>query len=228
MRYTAAALAVAGAPVPLGIGVPSSRWGWRVVHRAWLAVARRWMARPISTPQMLALQAAQGDPVRYTVALLTVLRAILVRRWWHRLTGDPVRLLMQLPPDLRQRVLRHLVTVPGSERDATQELTFFEQVQRAQRAAVHGTEVARGPSLAIAALTVRAVLGESWYWNPARWATSDGYAPFAVCWLEFVGLQHVSAQRRLELADAALVPHHKDPARALRAWQQQAYPTEVH
>jgi hypothetical protein len=144
-------------------------------------------------------------------------------------TGDPVRILMGLPDELRGQVLRSLVTVPGSTKDESRaDADIIETIRRQQRAAVYGDEAkGGGPSLAIAALTVRAAYGDTWYYNPQRWATSDGYAPFAVALVEFVGLQALDARRRLEVADGFALAHAKDPRAARRAFEMAAYPSEV-
>jgi hypothetical protein len=151
---------------------------------------------------MLALQAAQRDPVQYLLTLLPILRAVLPRRWWYRLVGDPVRMILRLPEPLIRKVLQALVTVP-----------------------VHGDTPDGGVSLAVAALSVRAAYGDAWYFNPQRWPTSDGYVPFAVALIEFAGIQALDVRRRLEVADgyalAHAKPHEKERMHRL------AYPQEV-
>lgn len=233
MRYAAAALQQAASPVVFSIGGASARRGFRRLSRWWVQRYRTWRARPISTEQMLALQAARRDPIRYVVTLAVTLRAILPHRWWYRLTGDPVALILRLgavAPSLQTKVLQAFVTVPGSDRDQTvMDEDETEALRRWQRRAVYGDEAARGPqpTLAIAALSVRCALGESWYYAPARWRTSDGYAPFAVTWLTFVGLQAIEARQQIALANGYAVANAKDPGRVLRQLEQMAYPQEV-
>jgi len=174
---------------------------------------------------MLALQAAQRDPVQYLLTLLPILRAVLPRRWWYRLVGDPVRMILGLPEPLIRKVLQALVTVPNTDRDVSQETDDVELIRRAQRAAVHGDTPDGGVSLAVAALSVRAAYGDAWYFNPRRWPTSDGYVPFAVALIEFAGIQALDVRRRLEVADgyalAHAKPHEKERMHRL------AYPQEV-
>ncbi len=221
MRYTAAALVAAERPVVIAIGRSSHR-----VSRWWIRRFRTWTARPVSCAQMLALQAARRDPLRYLLVLATVLRAVFPRRWWYRLTGDPVALLLALPDALRTKVLQALFTRPASDEDATLDEDPIEQIRRAQRELVHGKGSQKdGVTLAVAAATVRAAYGDTWYYSP-RWPTSDGYVPFAVVWVEYAGIQALQATQRLVIADGFAVAHAKDPMRARRSLESLAFPAE--
>lgn len=174
---------------------------------------------------MLALQAAGRDPVQYFVTFLPILRAALPMRWWYRLVGDPVALIFRLPEGLIRKVLQAMVTVPGSDRDVSAETDEIELIRRAQREQVHGTARDGGVSLAVAALSVRAVYGDAWYFNPQRWPTSDGYVPFARALVEFAGMQALDARRRLEIADGYALAHAK-PHEKQRVYDL-AFPQEV-
>lgn len=44
--------------------------------------------------------------------------------------------------------------------------------------------------------------GASWYFNPVRWRTVDGYAPWGVVWIAWRGMQAVSALERLSMIRA--------------------------
>lgn len=230
MRYTAAALNAATRPVTITIGRASDRRGWRRVSRWWVRHCRTWTAKPLSVPQMLTLQAVAGDPLGYFVALAGILRAVFPRRWWYRLVGDPVRLILSLPRDLVPLVLRALVTVPETDRDVSRETESpLEAIRRAQRMAVHGEAAmkASGATLAVAALSVRAAYGDGWYYAPDRWPTSDGYAPFAVALVEYAGVQTLDVRQRLAVADGFSLSHAKDPQRVRRHLETMAYPQEV-
>lgn len=179
---------------------------------------------------MLTLQAAGRDPLRYVLALAAILRAVFPRCWWYRVVGDPVRLLLSLPPDLLPVVLKALVTVPDSDRDVSRETDDpIEAIRRAQRMAVHGEAAmqAAGASLAIAALSVRAAYGDGWYYDPTRWPTSDGYAPFGVALVEYAGVQTLEVRQRLAVADGFSLSHAKDPTRVRKQLESLAYPQEV-
>jgi hypothetical protein len=183
---------------------------------------------------MLALQASYAaGPVAYVLTLARTLRAVFPVRWWYALTGDPVRIILRLgidAPDLQGLVLRTLVTVPGADRDESKESGDpYAAIRAAQRAQVYGEAGAGGPrlSLASAALSVRTCYGDAWYYNPERWPTSDGYAPFALCLVEYIGLQAMDARRRLEVADGFAIAHAKDPQRMRSQLERVAYPTDL-
>lgn len=179
---------------------------------------------------MLALQAASRDVRQYAAALAEVLYAVFPYTGPRRWLGHPVRIILTLPPELQRTVLQALVTVPGSGIDESRQADDpIERARQAQRSAVFGANAARGPapSLATAALTVRAAFGDSWYYNPQRWQTSDGYAPFALTWLEYVGLQALEARQRLTVADGYALANAKDGKAARQALQLAAYPTDL-
>lgn len=223
MRYTAKSLTRAERPVVFAIGRPGASWLSRWWHRRF----RTWVAKPISTPQMLALQGASAEPLAVLLETAKVLRAVLPRRWYHVVTGDPVAMTLRLPEALRARVLAALLSLPA---DDVKDDSPLEQMRRQQRAQVYGDGERGGlrPTLALAALTVRQAYGEGWYYNPARWGTSDGYAPFAVCWLEYVGLQALEARQRLIVADGTALASAKDGPRVRRQLLRLAYPGEAH
>jgi hypothetical protein len=228
VRYSAATCTRAARPITITIGRASTRRGWRVVSRWWIRHARTWHLAPLSVPQMMALQAVAGDPLAYVVTLVEALRTAVPRRWWHRVVGDPVRLLLQLPPDLVPVVLRAMVSAPSGDDVSTQPHDATEEIRRAQRMAVHGKDAPRGGiSLAMAALSVRAVYGDAWYYAPDRWPTTDGYVPFSVALVEYAGVQALDARRRLEIADGTGMAQAKDGARVRRQMEALAYPAEV-
>lgn len=222
MRYTAASMTLATRPVVISIGrVPRSR-----VRRWWHRVAHTWTARPVSTPQMLALQAAGADPVAYLTALATTLRNVFPWRARYWLCGDPLRRLLHLPDAVRGRVLSALLTIPEVPEPIDD--SPIAELRRQQRLAVYGDGKADGhaPSLATASLVVRSVYGDTWYYAPSRWLTSDGYAPFALTWVEYVGLQALDARQRLVVADGFAVAHAKDYKSARASLERAASPSD--
>ena len=226
MRYTAATLSAATRPVTITIGRVSDRRGWRRLSRWWVRTCRTWTAKPLSVPQMLTLQAAGKDPVQYLLALVPILRDVLPRRWWYRVIGDPVQHILSLPPDLLPLVLKELVSAQGTSRDVSQEEADpVAALMKAQRAAVYGEQATAGASLAVAALSVRAVYGDGWYYDPQRWPTSDGYAPFGLALVEYAGVQALDVRRRLEVADGYTLAHGKPAQR--QQMERLAYPSEV-
>lgn len=175
---------------------------------------------------MLALQACGTDAVATIIETAKVLRSVLPRRWFYRLTGDPVALLLRLPIDLRAKVLVALFSIPEEPVDQQDQL---ESVRRAQRAIVYGKGGITGPqpSLAIASLSCRTAFGEGWYYAPDRWPTADGYAPFGVVWLEYIGLQALEARERLVVADGTALASAKDAPRVRQQLLRLAFPGEI-
>lgn len=237
--YTARNLTLAARPVVITIGRasvrPGRRWAlWRALTAWAVRRLRTWHARPVSTPQMLALQAASGDAFTYLLELARVLRAVFPRRWYMRLTGDPVRLILALfadraTADVAQAVIAALLTAPGIARPDAAPATPLEQLRAEHRRILRGDAPARGGglSLAVASLVVRHAFGDGWYHNRARWGTSDGYAPFAVVLLEYIGLQTIDARARLVVADGFAMTQARDIRAARRPFEQLAYPVET-
>lgn len=236
--YTARNLTRAARPVVLTIGRASVRPGrlwapWRALTAWYVRRFRTWAACPLSTAQMLALHAVRHDIAAYRRELRVVLQAVFPRRWYQRVTGDPVRLILELFADigtreLGNRVVESLVTTTTPDAPAAP-LSPWEQLRAQQRREVYGDRGRKGGgvSLEVTALCTRAALGETWYWNPARWPTSDGYVPFSVCVLEYIGLQSLDARARLLMADGYALANARDPRAARRPFEQLAYPTET-
>ena len=57
-------------------------------------------------------------------------------------------------------------------------------------------------SLGLACRQAEAFWGASWYWNPARWGTRDGYVPFPVLWDAWRAMQSVAAWQRMQITQA--------------------------
>ena len=58
---------------------------------------------------------------------------------------------------------------------------------------------ASGPkaTLATAIVQCERYWGATWYWNPARWGTTDGYAPWRVVWIYWMAMRSPAAMERL-------------------------------
>ena len=190
-----------------------------------------WTARPVSAPQMLRYQAARakGDMVATVVALYAILRAAFPRRWYYRFYGDPVRMIMALPQDLRERCINELFRVPGSNRSAVIDEDPTEVFRRAQRQLVYGNEQGNvvAPTLAVALMRCRAALGNDWYYNPQQYRTTDGYVPFREVWVMYCGLETEAARLRIEHVAAAQVPQLKNAKRTVEQWLRAAHPADV-
>lgn len=87
-------------------------------------------------------------------------------------------------------------------------------------------------SLGLACAQCEAFWGASWYFNPARWATVDGFVPFQVLWDAWRTMQSVTAWQRLQTMHAvALAQPVSEGAvterqRLLDQEQRQAFPQE--
>jgi hypothetical protein len=211
VSYHTALLLAAGRPFPVQIGT------------------RTVVARPVSVPVALEVQAAlsTGDVGRMEAAYRQLLRAAFPRpRFGWR---DPVRLVAGLPSAVQRALFQRLLRVP---RDVPDVSTDPLAATRAwQRAAVRGdgTTGRSGPqpTLLLAAQACRAMYGEAWYYAPHRWATTDGYVPHDICWLEFAGLSALEARSQLAQVNAHVVAHSgKDARRSVGALIRAAYPPD--
>lgn len=88
-------------------------------------------------------------------------------------------------------------------------------------------------SLGLACAQCEAFWGASWYFNPQRWATVDGYVPFPVLWDAWRTMQSVAAWQRLQITHAVAMaqPVHEsavtDRQRLMDQEQRQAFPPEA-
>lgn len=189
--------------------------------------------RDISAVEMLRFQAvhARGDAMQTFVALVVLLRVAFPRRWWHRFYADPVRVILGLPADLRDKVIGEILRMPGGAERNPADLSPVEALRKMQRELVYGAAAARKPqnvpTLALAVARVRATYGDVWYFNPGRWATADGYVPWRVVWAEYQALGAIAAHERIERASAAAVLHAKNSTRTLDDWFREAHPPEA-
>lgn len=88
-------------------------------------------------------------------------------------------------------------------------------------------------TLGLACAQCEAFWGASWYWNPPRWGTVDGYVPFTVLWDAWRSMQSVAAWQRLQVTHAvALAQPVSEEAmlerqRAVEQERRQAFPPEA-
>jgi hypothetical protein len=247
MRYGAALIVEAERPGSFGlgrfgIGTPRAReharrWRrgrWtlevgRVGWRVWAELLVTYEARPVSTPTMLRVQAATGggDLVAQLVAIAGLLRAAFPRApWWRRwLVGDPARAILALPADAQRQILDALFRIPGTGASAVEE-DPYAAIRAAQRAASRPTTSKLAPTLATALAYVEAHYGAGWYFNPARWGTADGYAPFTAVWVAHAALETVAARRQLEGFAVQGYTAAKDPRREHERTLRAAFPGE--
>jgi hypothetical protein len=156
-----------------------------------------------------------------------LLRAAFPRpRWaWWR---DPVRQVLRAPVEIRAALLARLMRVPHDPAPGEDASDPHAATRAWQRAAVR-PRTAHGPrpTLLLAAQACRAQFGETWYYNPSRWPTADGYVPHDVCWVEFAGLAALEARAQLVLVQAHAVSHAGKQARtAIDGVLRAAYPSD--
>lgn len=88
-------------------------------------------------------------------------------------------------------------------------------------------------SLGLACAQCEAFWGASWYFNPARWATVDGYVPFPVLWDAWRTMQSVAAWQRMQITHAVALAQPVSEERlqerlqAGEREQRQAFPVEA-
>jgi len=198
-----------GRPVPMQIG------------------GRSVVARPVSVPVMLAVlsASASGDIARMVQAEILLLRAAFPRpRFAWR---DPVRAALALPHDLRRAIIHRLARIPADPPPDESD-DPLAATRAWQRAAVRpAVPTGPRPTLLLAAQACRAAYGESWYFDPARWQTTDGYVPHDVCWIEYAGLAALEARAQLLHVHAHAVAHSgKGVRRAVDALLREAFPLD--
>ena len=209
MAYHTALALDAGQPFPIAIG------------------ERLVTARPVSVPVMLRVMraAAVGDVHNILDAEARLLRAAFPRpRFGWR---DPVRAIVTLPIEIRQAIIARLMRVPH-DAPLPDDTDPLAATRAWQRAAVRPA-VSNGPrpTLLLAAQACRATFGESWYYDPSRWQTTDGYVPHDVAWIEFFGLAALEARAQLTHVGAHVVANAgKHARRSLDALVRQAYPVD--
>lgn len=183
-------------------------------------------ARPISAALAMRTIAASVGVGDARLVEVEVLRAAFPRPRWWRWWRDPLRHPALRDPMVRHAIMQRLFAIPSGVESG--DLTDPHAATRAwQRAATRPAEDRATPSLAIAVQACRYAFGESWYYNPGRWATVDGYAPHAVVWVEFAGLSAVSARDELTaIAAQSVATSGKDARRAVAQVVRRAYPDD--
>lgn len=62
-------------------------------------------------------------------------------------------------------------------------------------------------SLELALAEAERFWGATWYWNPARWATPDGYVPWPVFRVAYDAMEALLARRAIAAMNAAAYAH---------------------
>lgn len=168
-----------------------------------------------------------GEAVRQFVAELredegAAVMRLLRRRWplelrnlwrgriWRR---DPARRFLQdeaWPGRLQEMlaVPEPVSDEPPKEPDEWDRLLAMQQDTQAD-------EPAKPVSLGTVCRVVEATMGAGWYYNPDRWPTWDGYAPYKAVWEAWRTIQQVRALDRLDMIRAVGVTKSGDRAASL-------------
>lgn len=209
------------------------RQPWRVRLRGHLFTTRY----PVSAEAMLrhqaAMAAAGSDPVAQRRAHERLLRQAFgysIAYWW---LGDPVHLLLDHP--YAEALLADFFAIPTWRRSAPrrrpEELDDWDRLEAANRdplseAHARAREAATPePSLALMCAQLEAVM-PTWYYNPGRWETFDGFVPYRLAVLQYRVSQSVKALDRLHLLatliDFERVKRGADPAPIVDALLREA------
>jgi hypothetical protein len=83
-------------------------------------------------------------------------------------------------------------------------------------------------SLAVAIAQVERYFGAGWYFNPQRWPTVDGYAPWAVVWVQWRAMHALEAHERMSMRRAVRLGTWQGDGLAaeLEAEARMAYPDD--
>lgn len=152
--------------------------------------------------QFVASAASAGDdPSRGEEALRRLLRLAFPLRWRNLWAGDPVRLVLRSP--LRDALVAELVRLPPVTvvRSEPDEWDRLRALHQDTEEVVPGLTV----TLDLVCRLTEVVMGATWYYAPARWATADGYAPLDEVWRAWETVQRARAFERLNVIRAIAV-----------------------
>jgi len=199
-------------------------------HRTLVTIAGvTYAARPVSVPVLLrALQLGRsGDHLQILQGEDSLLRAAFPRVGWWR--ADPVRLIQRAGVEVRRAMMEKITSVPFRDEKPDASSDMYAAQREHERKAVRpaGDGPVLGPTLAIAAATCRSRFGETWYFNPERWPTSDGYVPHTVAWADYAALIAIDARIQLDAVVAHTISQSGKAARpAVEALNKAAYPID--
>jgi hypothetical protein len=129
------------------------------------------------------------------------------RIWW----ADPARKVTRSP--LCNAILAGWLKVPAPAPVKTREPDEWDKLEQAQR--VEDDPGGHRITLDTVCRLTEVVMGAGWYYNPERWATWDGYAPYEVVWDAWYTIQRARAWERLNLVRAVGITKAGERAQAL-------------
>lgn len=140
-----------------------------------------------------------------------LVRKVFPLSWRHLWWKDVARRVVRAPH--RNAILATWFTVPSPAPVKAREPDEWDRLEQAQRVK-DDADGARITLDTVCRLT-EVVLGAGWYYNPERWPTWDGYAPYEVVWDAWYTIQRARAWDRLNLVRAIGITKAGERAQAL-------------
>ena len=172
-----------------------------------------YVGRPLSAEAVRITHRDLGgvkDRAGETAVLGRLMRKAFPLRWVFLWSGDPVRLFLRHPQ--RNALLAAFLTVPSEVVEPPREPDEWDKLEAMQR-----VEDVGGPQVTLDTVcrVTEQGMGSGWYYNPERWPTWDGYAPYDVVWRAWTTIRQVRAFDRLGMMRAIGVSKAGDKAAAL-------------
>ena len=175
-----------------------------------------YVGRPLSAEAVrLALgevTRAGNDDAAGIVALERMLRKSFPLSWRYLWVGDPVRKWLRHPG--RNVLLTGFLTLTPEKVEPTREPDEWDKLEAMQTVkdpSGGGQTVTLDTVCRLTELT----MGAAWYWNPDRWPTWDGYAPYDVVWRAWRTIQQERAFQRLNQVRAISITQAGEKAQAV-------------
>ena len=169
-----------------------------------------YQGKPLSAEAVRRFQQRLADGEPEERALAWLLRRSFPLRWSNLWRGDPVRQLLADPQ--RGVKVQEFLALPATKA-APQVEDEWDRLRAFNRDPV--AEPGKPVELDRVCRLTEAVLGSDWYFNPARWTTWDGYAPWDEVWRAWGTLQMRLALERLSVVRAIGITKAGDKAAAL-------------
>lgn len=174
-----------------------------------------YVGRPLSAEAVrVALREitrAGSDEAAGVVALTTLLRKSFPLQWRYLWAGDPVRRFLRHPG--RAVLLKGFLTVEPEKVEPAREPDEWDRLEAMQT--VKDPSGGQTVTLDTVCRLTELTMGAAWYWNPARWDTWDGYAPYDVVWRAWGTIQQERAFQRLNQVRAISITQAGEKAQAI-------------
>jgi len=156
--------------------------------------------RPLSAEAVRRFHEAVvvASPVEQVRLFLGLVRQVFPLSWRHLWWRDIGRRIMRSPR--RDGIIAEWLKVPTPTQAVTREPDEWDRLEQMQR--VEDDPDRHKITLDTVCRLTEVVLGAGWYYNPQRWPTWDGYAPYDVVWQAWFTIQRSRAWDRLNLVRA--------------------------